>query len=107
MIEKQCEKLEQHTERFLSRTFHHNLKIYCGVDGHVHQQLPSYRDETVLRLVYSDPRLLQYAIHTEAFHKHALLIGVMVTLLLGIIVAAQMERVHERTRRTITPLVQD
>jgi hypothetical protein len=31
----------------------------------------------------------------------------MVTLLLGIIVAAQMERVHERTRRTITPLVQD
>lgn len=59
----------------------------------------TFRDETVLRLVYSDPRLLQYAIHTEAFHKHTLLIGVMVTLLLGIIVAAQMERVHERTRR--------
>jgi Protein kinase domain len=63
-----------------------------------------YRDETVLQHVYSNPRLLQYAIRTEALHKHTLLIGVMVILLLGILVAAQMERVHERTRGTVAPI---
>ncbi|MFL5628035.1 MAG: serine/threonine protein kinase [Ktedonobacteraceae bacterium] len=59
----------------------------------------TYRDETVLQSVFSDPRALQYAIHTEAVHKHLLLIIVLVTLMLGVLVATQMERVYERTRK--------
>jgi len=58
----------------------------------------AYRDETVLQSVFSDPKVLQHAIHTEAVHKHLLLIIVLVTLMLGVLVATRMERAYERAR---------